>query len=88
MLRDLGILHDSSSTMINADNQGAIKLAKNPVFHKRSKHTDVKYHFIRSEIQRGTVSLMDVASEDNLADIFTKAASKVKLDTFKYLICN
>ena len=68
---DLGILQVSNSILINADNQGAIKLAKNPAFHKRSKHIDVKFHFIRSEVQQGAVSLSYVASEDNLADIFT-----------------
>ena len=85
---DLGIFSDSRSAIINADNQGAIKLAKNPAFHKRSKHIDIKYHFIRSETQRSTINLRYVASEDNLADIFTKAASKIKLDRFKHLICN
>ena len=43
---DLAILAVNNSILVNADNQGAIKLAKNPAFHKRSKHIDVKYHFI------------------------------------------
>ena len=45
---DLGILQVSNSILINADNQGAIKLAKNAAFHKRSKHIDVKFYFIKS----------------------------------------
>ena len=85
---DLGILQVSNSILINADNQSAIKLAKNPAFHKRSKHIDVKFHFIRSEVQLGAVSLSYIASEDNLADIFTKPVSKVRLDKFKHFICN
>ena len=85
---DLGILQVSNSILINVDNQGAIKLAKNPTFHKRSKYIDVKFHFIRSEVQQGTVSLSYVASEDNLADIFTKPVSRVRLDKFKHFICN
>ena len=52
---DLRILQVSNSVSIHADNQGAIKLAKNPVFHQRSKHIDIKYHFIRSELQLGTI---------------------------------
>ena len=85
---DLGIIEVSKSILVNADNQGAIKLAKNPAFHKRSKHIDVKYHFIRSEVQQGTVSIRYIASEDNLADIFTKPVSRIRLDKFKPFICN
>ncbi|CAB4013210.1 Retrovirus-related Pol poly from transposon TNT 1-94 [Paramuricea clavata] len=78
----------SNKVLINADNQGAIKLAKNPAFHKRSKHIDIKYHFIRSEAQQGAISLRYIAGEDNLADIFTKPVSKVRMDKFKHFICN
>ena len=83
---DLGIIAVSKSILANADNQGAIKLAKNPAFHKRSKHIDVKYHFIRSEVQQGTVSIRYITGEDNLADIFTKPVSRVRLDKFKPFI--
>ena len=79
---DLGILQVSNSILID---QGAIKIAKNPAFHK---HIDVKFHFIRSEVQLGAVSLSYIASEDNLADIFTKPVSKVRLDKFKHFIRN
>ena len=58
--------------VMNVDNQGAINLAKNPVNHQRSKHIDIKYHFLRSEIQTGNLILQYVSTEDNLADIFTK----------------
>ena len=85
---DLRILQVSSSVSIHADNQGAIKLAKNPVFHQRSKHIDIKYHFIRSELQLGTISVHCIVSEENLADIFTKPVSINKLKKFKYFLCN
>ena len=75
---DLKILQEGNSVLVNVDNQGAIKMAKNPMFHKRSKHIDIKYHFIRNEIQLGTINLEYVASEDNVADIFTKSTSKIK----------
>ena len=67
---------------VYADNQGAIALAKNPVHHQRSKHIDIRYHFIRSEITNGVVVLYYVPSEENVADIFTKAVSKFKLNKF------
>ena len=67
---------------LHVDNQGAIALAKNPVQHQRSKHIDIKYHFVRLEIQRGCIQLEYVQSEDNVADIFTKPASKARLGKF------
>ena len=65
-----------------ADNQGAIALANNPVHHQRSKHIDIRYHFIRSEIQTGIINLQYISSENNVADVFTKPASKLKLSKF------
>jgi hypothetical protein len=71
-----------STVTLYADSQSAIALAKNPVHHQRSKHIDIKYHFIRSEIHDKIIDLQYVPSEDNLADIFTKAATKNKLCKF------
>ena len=82
--KDMNIVIDD--VVIHVDNQGAINLAKNPVNHQRSKHIDIKYHFIRSEIQAGNVKLEYVPTEDNVADIFTKPATKVKLEKFKSFI--
>ena len=45
----------TSDVLVNVDNQGMINLTKNPVNHQRSKHIDIKYHFIRTEIQAGTI---------------------------------
>ena len=44
------------------DNKGAIKLAKNPIYHQRSKHIDIRYHFIRNEVLNGNISLVYVPS--------------------------
>ena len=68
------------------DNQGAIALAKNPINHKRSKHIDIKYHFIRNEISEGRLSLQYIPSEENIADVFTKPVSSVKLQKFKPML--
>lgn len=64
------------------DNMSAIKLVKNPEFHQRSKHIDVKYHFIRDSFQKGEIDVQFVKSEDQIADIFTKALPKPR---FVYL---
>ena len=77
---------DVKSVNIHVDNQGAISLAKNPVYHQRSKHIDIRYHFIRSEVQEGCISLHYVPSEKNMADLFTKPVSKVRLNLFFFLL--
>lgn len=76
----------TSDVLVNVDNQGTINLAKNPVNHQRSKHIDIKYHFIRTEIQAGTIKLDYIPTKDNVADIFTKPATKAKLEKFKHFI--
>lgn len=64
------------------DNQGALKLAKNPGFHKRMKHIDIAYHYTREEVNKGTISIHDVRSALNLADGFTK---NFTIDSLGYL---
>ena len=54
------------------DNESAIKIAKNPVQHSRTKHIDIRYHFLRDHEAKGDISLKGVRSEEQLADIFTK----------------
>ena len=55
------------------DNQSAIKLIKNPEFHKRSKHIDLRYHFIREKHEEGCFKLNYVSSKNMIADVFTKS---------------
>ena len=56
------------------DNQSAIRLAKNPMYHKRSKHIEIKWHWLREKVgELNVVELVYVRSTDNTADIFTKA---------------
>ena len=76
---------DKEYVTLFVDNQSAIALAENPVHHQRSKHIDVRYHFIRSEVEAGIVKLMYVSSESNIADLFTKPFSKSKLEKFKVI---
>ncbi|XP_037497309.1 uncharacterized protein LOC119371385 [Jatropha curcas] len=67
------------SVMICCDNNSAIKLLKNPMMHGRSKHIDVRFHFLRELTKAGTVELVYCASQEQLADIMSKA---LKLDAF------
>ena len=59
------------------DNKSAIALAKNPVHHDRSKHIDVKYHFIRECIEQDQVEVDHVRTDYQLADVLTKALGRV-----------
>ena len=68
-----------------ADNQSAIKLSENPCHHKRSKHIDIRYHFIRSEIADNIVNVEYIPTNDNVADMFTKPLSKTKLLNFRMI---
>ena len=54
------------------DNQGAIFNASNPITEKRTKHMDIRYHYIREVVERGKVHLLFVKTEDNPADMLTK----------------
>ena len=58
---------------IYGDNQGFIALATNPIHHNRSKHIDVKYHYVRNEVENGRVKLKYIPTAEMTADILTKA---------------
>ncbi|GJT77771.1 retrovirus-related pol polyprotein from transposon TNT 1-94 [Tanacetum coccineum] len=65
------------------DSKASIAISCNPVQHSRTKHIDVRYHFIKEQVKKGIVELFFVGTEYQLADLFTKALSK---DRFKYLV--
>ncbi|GJR43645.1 hypothetical protein Tco_1311748 [Tanacetum coccineum] len=54
------------------DNKGAIDLSKNPVLHSRTKHIEIRHHFLCDDVKKGNISTEKVTSEDNIADILTK----------------
>ena len=78
LLYDLGMKLDTIT--INADNQGAIKLLKNPVFSMRSKHIDVIYHFARERVTRKDVSFKYIPTTKMVADALTKPLPATKLE--------
>ena len=59
-----------------------IYLARNPVFHARTKHIEVHYHFIRKRVQAGEIDLLHVSTNLQITDIFTKALGIDKLGQF------
>ncbi|GKG29272.1 hypothetical protein Tco_0416637, partial [Tanacetum coccineum] len=60
------------------DSKAAIVISCNPVQHSRTKHIDVRYHFIKEHVKRGIVELFFVGTEYQLADLFTKAVTPPK----------
>ena len=77
---------DPKPVTLFVDNNSAIALMKNPVFHGRSKHIDLKYHFIRECVERGQIVVKRVGTEEQKADILTKAMPAVKLSVMSHLI--
>ncbi|GKD80495.1 retrovirus-related pol polyprotein from transposon TNT 1-94 [Tanacetum coccineum] len=80
-LTDYGFYFDKIP--MHCDSKAAIAISCNPVHHSRTKHIDVRYHFIKEQVEKGIVELFFVETEYQLADLFTKALSE---DRFKYLI--
>lgn len=68
-----------SAIVIKCDNSSSIKLSKNPIFHGRTKHIKVRFHFLRELVKDGEIDLIHCGTQDQLADIMTKP---LKLDTF------
>ena len=66
-------------TTVLCDNSSTIKLSKNPVMHGRSKHIDVRFHFLRDLTRDGVVELKHCVTQEQVADIMTKP---LKLDMF------
>ena len=78
ILKELGH-SDGGCIFVMCDNSSTIKLSKNPVMHGRSKHIDVRFHFLRNLTKDGTIELIHCGSQDQVADIMTKP---LKLDVF------
>ena len=64
--------------ILNCNNQGAIALAKDNKFHARTKHIDVRYHFIREAVEDRKVAVQYIPTGDNVSDTFTKPLAKAK----------
>nr|GEW91076.1 zinc finger, CCHC-type [Tanacetum cinerariifolium] len=71
---------------IMVDNKSTIALIKNPVFHRRIKHIDTEYHFIRECVKRDNIQVEFVSEEHQKADILTKALPKIKFLVMRQLI--
>jgi hypothetical protein len=77
---------EAAPPALKVDNQPAIALAKNPVLHDRSKHIDVKFHFLRSCVDEGKIVIEFVDTNRQLADILTKSLGRLCFSVMKKMI--
>jgi hypothetical protein len=76
LLHELGIQSSPTIIIIRSDSQGSIALSKNPEHHARSKHIDIRHHFVREQVAAGVVALQYVPTQEMLADVLTKPLSR------------
>ena len=74
-LDEVEISHDLPG-FIKGDSRGAIALAKNTRDHGKVKHIDIRHHYLRELVKSGSISFEQIASADNIADLFTKPLSR------------
>ena len=80
-LKDYGVICDKVPLL--CDNESAIKIAYNPVQHQRTKHIEIRHHFIRDQVARGDIEISYVGTNDQLADIFTKPLDEARFCTLR-----
>jgi hypothetical protein len=79
-------LHIKEPITMLEDNNSCIKIAQNDEFHQRTKHIDLRYHFIRDAIEKKIVHIKRVDSKENIADIFTKPLARIRFEKLRNLL--
>jgi hypothetical protein len=82
LLTDLFDL-EMRATLILCGNHRCIKMIENLLFHDRSKHIEIHYHYIRDMVQRGALKLQYISTDEQVADVLTKPLSRVKFEYFR-----
>lgn len=82
VLMELGIKHPPMARLW-CDNLGAKYLSANPIFHARTKHIEIDFHFVRERVASKLLDIRFINSEDQVADGFTKTLPRVKLQQFR-----
>ena len=82
LVKSLGLDLDDP-ILLQGDNHAAIKLAQNPMTHSRSKLIDIRHHFVRDLVEREVIQLQYIPTDQNIADILTKALGRPKFNQFR-----
>ena len=69
--------------MVHYDNQSCVHMSVDLVFHDKSKHIEIRYHFIHDMVQKGVVELQYIPTDDQTADILTKPLLRTKFEYFR-----
>ena len=69
--------------VVHCDSQTGIRISDNPMFHDRSKHIDIRYHFLRDCVQRRTIRLEYIQTDEQVANIFPKALYRQSFVKFR-----
>jgi hypothetical protein len=75
--------HVLDSIVIHCDNESCVKLSKNPVFHEKSKHIEIKYHYIREMVQRKEVLVKYLPTDEHVVDVLIKPLTRMKFEYFR-----
>ena len=84
IIGELGVKQEK--VIVYCDNQSTIHLTKNQMYHERTKHIDIKLHYIRDVVSQGKVSVEKIHTDDNPVDMITKPVSGIKFDKCLNLI--
>ena len=68
--------------MIYGDNEGAVALTKNDCYHARTKHIDIRYHYVRERVEENSVKVDSLRTDAMVADMLTKGVPRVKQEKF------
>jgi hypothetical protein len=71
------------ATLILCDNQSCIKMTENHVFYDKSKHIEIRYHYIRDMVERGALKLQYISTDEQVVDVLTKPLSRVNFEYFQ-----
>jgi len=83
-LRELGF--EGGPMPVRGDNQGALKLAESEEYHRRTKHIDVRFRFLRDVVENGSLHLEYVTTEDNVADALTRTFFRQRFERLRSLM--
>lgn len=72
LMKEIGMSGYENATVLYGDNLSAQHLARNPIYHARSKHIDIRYHFVREAVANKEIELKYICTNDMVADVLTK----------------